>query len=220
MTPVLATSHDAATAVIPVPDGRERVAVFFGGVVPPSHHDQQLAYGAGRTIAKAGFTMRQGGYNGLMELAARGAASVGGQVVAVTLAGKQEWGLANRYVTQVVELPDMGQRLTYFLDDAEVVVAMGGGVGTLHELTAAIWYAGNIRQIPIICVGNTATKLTAYLRREKWLFETPTRPLSFLTAVTNSYSFRESFRRLTDIPQGIEDVEQLEMPERHVRRRM
>ncbi|WP_260867689.1 LOG family protein [Streptomyces sp. SAJ15] len=47
----------------------------------------------------------------------------------------------------------MGARLHAYLDDANLVVAMGGGVGTLHELTAALYYATTIRPLPVRLLG-------------------------------------------------------------------
>lgn len=156
-----------------------RSACFFGGVVPASPAEEDLAHALGWRLAKHGFTLRHGGYNGLMEQAARGAADAGGSVVAVSLRGV-EWGPFNPHVTEVVLADTMGERLDHFLDGADLVVAMGGGVGTLHELTAAIWFAGNIRPVPVWLVGRTAVRLAEFLRREGWLFETSTRPLGFL----------------------------------------
>ncbi|MFD7707530.1 LOG family protein [Streptomyces sp. NPDC059786] len=157
-------------------------ASFFGGVVPASQDEEQLAFGVGVALGRAGFVLRHGGYNGLMEQAARGSASVDGEVVAVTLSDV-DWGEFNPHVTRAVRHPRLGDRLHHFLDDADLVVAMGGGVGTLHELTAAIWYAGNIRPVPVWLTGDTALRLAAFLKSERWLFESPTRPLGFLREI-------------------------------------
>ena len=171
-------------------------ATFFGGVVPASEAEQVLAYSIGRSLAKAGFTLQHGGYNGLMEDAARGAASAAGEIVAVSLVDAN-WGEFNPYVSQALRLPRMGDRIHQFLDTTDVVVAMGGGVGTLHELTAAIWYAGNIRPVPVWLAGATAMRLSSFLRSERWLFEKPTRPLGFLKEIPDAATFGEALSDLT-----------------------
>ncbi|WP_416973904.1 LOG family protein [Streptomyces sp. 4F14] len=169
---------------------RRMTAVFFGGVVPASPDEERLAEDIGEALARAGFTLLHGGYNGLMEAVARGAAAEGGPAVAVTLADKHaEWGAFNPYVTAEVHLPDLGTRLNHYLDTADLVVAMGGGVGTLHELTAALYYAGTVRPVPVWITGPTALGLLAFLKREKWLFETPTRPLGFLSPIASATAF-------------------------------
>jgi uncharacterized protein (TIGR00725 family) len=163
------------------------IATFLGGCVAASAEEEALAYGAGRRVGELGFTFQHGGYNGLMEHAARGAAGTDARIVAVTLRGKEEWGAFNRYVTETIYAKDMGARLAQLIGRADVIVAMGGGVGTLHELTAALWYAGNIRPVPVVLLGPTAYRLARFLRQDRWLYESPTRPLNFLhRALTES----------------------------------
>ncbi|HEX9623273.1 MAG TPA: LOG family protein [Streptosporangiaceae bacterium] len=163
-----------------------RVVTFLGGVQPMSDQDEVLAFATGRYFGELGYTLRHGGYNGLMEDAARGAAEVGANVVALTLAGKEdEWGAFNPYVKEVVHAPNMGARLMRLIDSADVIVGMGGGVGTLHELTAAIYYAGNVRSVPVILAGDAACRLHDFLVADRWLYRSPTRPLDFLHAVTD-----------------------------------
>jgi uncharacterized protein (TIGR00725 family) len=175
---------------------RRPIATFLGGCLAPSANEEGLAYEAGRCIGELGFTFQHGGYNGLMEHAARGAAAAGAPVVAVTLRDKQEWGSLNPYVGRAIYAPDMGTRLGCLIGHADLVVAMGGGVGTLHELTAALWYAGNIRQIPVVTAGATASRLTRFLRSERWLYESPTRPLSFLKNAQTASALRSLLPRL------------------------
>ncbi len=165
-------------------ESRNLRAVFFGGCVPASPLEEHLAFAIGTALAQAQFALLHGGYNGLMEQAARGAAEAGGQVMAVTIEGV-DWGEFNPYVNDAIQLPSMGARLHTFLDDADLVVAMAGGVGTLHELTAALWYAGNIRPVPVAVAGPTAGRLLGFLRTHRWIYASPTRPLDFLHEVNS-----------------------------------
>jgi uncharacterized protein (TIGR00725 family) len=155
------------------------IATFFAGVVPPTG-EEPLAEAAGAALARAGYALRHGGYNGLMEAAARGAARHQGRVTAFTLADRPDWGPLNPHVTDAVYAPTMGARLHAYLDDADLVIAMGGGVGTLHEITAALYYATAIRTVPVRLLGPTAGRLGDFLRADRWLVQTPTRPLDFL----------------------------------------
>ena len=75
-------------------------------------------------------------------------------MVAVTLNGKEEWGSFNDFVTRAIFLDNLGERMNTLLSNAKIVLAMAGGVGTLHEVTAAIWYAGNVRRIPVALIGS------------------------------------------------------------------
>ncbi len=184
--------------------GRQsRTAVFFGWVVPASAEEEHMAEQIGTALAESGFTLVHGGYNGLMEAAARGAATLGGRICAVTLAGKrEEWGGFNEYVTEATHLKTPGERLDHYFDQANLVVAMGGGVGTLHELTAALYYAGNIRPVPVWITGPSALDLLSFLRREKWLFTSPTRPLDFLIEIASTTQFTTELAQLASSPKG------------------
>ncbi|MFE0578116.1 LOG family protein [Streptomyces sp. NPDC058874] len=181
----------------PGPVGEGPTAVFFGGVRPASADEEKLAEEIGRALAEAGYQLLHGGYNGLMEAAARGASSQGAAVTAVTLIDKHDtWGAFNPYATASVHLPDLGTRLNHYLAHADLIVAMGGGIGTLHELTAAVYYATTVRPVPICLAGSTTLRLLAFLREEKWLYETPTRPLSFLHTAGSADAFRSRLTAL------------------------
>ncbi|MFD7496629.1 DNA transporter [Streptomyces sp. NPDC059832] len=101
-------------------------AALFAGVVPPDG-EEPLAEAADADLARAGYALRHGAYNGLMEAAARGAAPHGVPVTAITLADRSDRGALNPYVTSTVYATTIGARLHACLDDADLVVAMGGG---------------------------------------------------------------------------------------------
>ncbi|MCI3928820.1 LOG family protein [Streptomyces sp. AN091965] len=176
--------------------GKNGIAVFLGGVVPPSEAEERMAEQVGGLLAAAGLSLLHGGYNGLMEDVARGAAAKGGIIAALTLAGKRaEWGEFNKHVTEATYLKTLGARLDHYFEHADVVVAMGGGVGTLHELAAALYYGGNIRPIPVWITGPTALNLLSFLRQEMWLFESPTRPLDFISEIPTATDFASVLSR-------------------------
>ena len=170
---------------------------MFAGVVPPDG-EEPLAEAAGAALAHAGYALKHGGYNGLMEAAARGAARHQVPVTAITLADRPDWGALNPFVTTTVYAPTMGARLYAYLDDADLVVAMGGGVGTLHELTAALYYATTIRSLPVRLLGPAACRLSAFLREEGWLTEMPTRPLGFLAELSDAEALAADLKALAD----------------------
>jgi hypothetical protein len=195
-------------------------ASFLGGVLPPSPDEENLAYQAGHRVAELGYKLQHGGYNGLMEHAARGAAEAGAPITAVTLQGKKAWGGFNPYVRDAVYAPDMGARLNTMIGGSDLVIAMGGGVGTLHELTAALWYAGNIRQIPVVAAGAAAIRLIQYLRAERWLYESPTRPLDFLHTAATDAELRTLLGHLAQRSTDRESSSSVPFPDELARRLM
>ncbi|MGW5353371.1 SLOG cluster 4 domain-containing protein [Streptomyces sp. NPDC004031] len=152
---------------------------LFAGVIPRAG-ELALAESVGDVLGRAGYAVLHGGYNGLMEAAARGAARHGVPITAVTLADRPDWGDLNPHVTKTVYAKTLGKRLHAYLDDADLAVVMGGGIGTLHEAAAALYYATCIRTLPVLLIGPAACALSAFLRAQQWLVETPTRPLGFL----------------------------------------
>jgi uncharacterized protein (TIGR00725 family) len=119
------------------------------GVVGPGQADPRLEAAAeevGRLIAEAGAVVVCGGLGGVMAAACRGAAKAGGTSVGI-LPGSDRHE-ANRWVT--VALPTgLGElRNGLVVRASDVLVAVGGGYGTLSEVALAL-KAG----IPVVGLG-------------------------------------------------------------------
>ncbi len=178
---------------------KTKTAVFLGGVAVKSSIESELAFDCGRIIGRYNYTLLHGGYNGLMEDVARGASIEGANVSALTLADKKEWGDFNPFVTKAIYARDFGQRLNNFFSSTDLVIAMGGGIGTLHEIASAIWYAGNIRSIPVIILGTRGKDLIEILKKEEWIYESPTRPLDFLHIANSAEELDTIFSSLNKL---------------------
>jgi uncharacterized protein (TIGR00725 family) len=99
----------------------------------PEH--EALAEDVGRRIAAAGAVLICGGSTGVMEAACRGARRAGGLTVGI-LPGIER-AEANPFVTIAVAT-GMGQaRNTLIVLSADVLIAIGGGYGTLAEIALA-----------------------------------------------------------------------------------
>jgi uncharacterized protein (TIGR00725 family) len=93
------------------------------------------AYEVGRLIAAAGAVLVSGGTTGVMEAASRGAHEAGGLTVGI-IPGVER-SSANKYVD--ISLPTgLGTaRNLIHARGADAIVMVGGGAGTLNELTIA-----------------------------------------------------------------------------------
>jgi uncharacterized protein (TIGR00725 family) len=90
---------------------------------------------AGAAIAEAGAVLVCGGLGGVMEAACRGARSKGG--LTVGLLPSDDRGTANGWV-QVAIATGLGEaRNALIVRSADVVIAIGGGWGTLSEIAFA-----------------------------------------------------------------------------------
>jgi uncharacterized protein (TIGR00725 family) len=107
-------------------------------VAGPGNCDEQtatLAHEVGRGLAEAGFTVVTGGEGGAMEAASRGAREAGGTVVGV-LPGTDR-SRANLYAEVTVVTGIGHARNLAVVASGDVLVAVGGGWGTLSEIALA-----------------------------------------------------------------------------------
>ncbi len=102
----------------------------------PDH--QALAEEVGRLIASAGYTLVCGGLTGVMEAACRGAKAAGGQTLGI-LPGTDRAD-ANPYVDIAIPTGLGQMRNALIALTADVLIAIGGGFGTLAEIGHALRY--------------------------------------------------------------------------------
>jgi len=120
----------------PLPIERARqVAVIGSGRCAEDSQPWRLAEEVGRLLAAAGVTIVCGGGPGVMEAAARGAASAGGDVIGVLPWVEAED--ANPYCTQVVATGIGQARNLAVVASGEAAIAIGGEWGTLSEIALA-----------------------------------------------------------------------------------
>ena len=133
------------------------------------------AYDVGRGIAEAGAVLVSGGTNGVMEAASRGAREAGGLTIGI-LPGTDRAD-ANAFVD--IPLPTgLGTaRNMIYTRACDAVVMVGGGAGTLNELTVA-YQAGT----PIVIVegsGGWADRIRTVLVEGRFLDERGTVTIRF-----------------------------------------
>lgn len=142
---------------------RHIVGVYGSARLPESDPRWVAAFELGAALAEAGYTVATGGYEGVMGAASRGAKSKGGEVLGYTVTS---WdGLeANEAVTRRVDSADLFDRLRLF-SEADLLIALDGGIGTLAEITVA-W---NLLQVsdarPLLLVGDAWVELVDFVRR-------------------------------------------------------
>lgn len=148
---------------------RGDIVTIFGSSSPPPVSDAyQLAFELGKQIAACGWCVCNGGYGGTMEAAAKGADSVGGHTIGVTLSSLRR-GAVNPYIKQEVPTFDLLSRLNTLLRLGKAYVVLPGGTGTLLELSAA-WELTNkslLRRRKIITLGEFWEPLFECIRREQ-----------------------------------------------------
>jgi uncharacterized protein (TIGR00730 family) len=117
------------------------VSVFGTGRVKPDQPVYGFAEQVGRALALAGFTIANGGYRGIMQASAKGAAETGGTVIGVTCSAFKK-SVANEYVTREMTTRSLDERLSTLVKLGRAYVVLPGGTGTLLEL-AMVWELTN-----------------------------------------------------------------------------
>jgi hypothetical protein len=157
--------------------------VVIGDSRPP-RSTLRIAEAIGRSVAELGATLISGGRGGVMAAASRGARRAGGCVVGIVPSTAMEEG--NPWCSVVIPtgLGHARNALTALAGD--VVVAIGGGAGTLSELAFA-WMHGR----PIIVVAGSGGWADALPRRGL-----DTRRSSTITAVADADACTATLRRM------------------------
>ena len=118
------------------PPNEAPVITVFGSSAPRDGDPAYtLARDLGAAIARAGWTVCNGGYAGTMEAASRGAKSAGGTTVGVTCAFFDT--RPNAYTDEEIVAPKLSDRIDILVERADAFVVLPGGTGTLAELGVA-----------------------------------------------------------------------------------
>ena len=133
----------------------EKIVTIFGTArAQPGDPAYELAQETGKLLARAGFTIANGGYGGTMTAAAKGAAEAGGQSIGVTCSAFKS--KANKYITREIITASLDERLDTLIKSGQAYIVLPGGTGTLLEL-AKVWELKNKgfleSQKPIILIG-------------------------------------------------------------------
>ncbi|NIW35232.1 MAG: TIGR00730 family Rossman fold protein [Gemmatimonadetes bacterium] len=117
----------------------ENVCVYCASSTQADTRYQEAAERLGRLLARHGMTVIYGaGGVGSMGKLADGALAEGGRVVGVIPRFMKDLEWYHREVREIVEVDDLHGRKRELLREADAVVALPGGSGTLDELIEAI----------------------------------------------------------------------------------
>ena len=95
----------------------------------------EIAREVGRRVAAKGWILVTGGLSGVMEAASRGANEAGGAVVGILPQGTTE--SANKFVTVPIATNMGHARNVIIAHTADMLIAVGGSMGTLSEIAIA-----------------------------------------------------------------------------------
>jgi len=148
------------------------VTIFGSSQANESEPDYEEARGLGTALAKAGYTICNGGYGGMMEASARGAKEGGGKTIGITT--EDFGGPANRWIDREIRMKKWSERLFKLIETGDAYVVFDGGTGTLVELFV-LWEMSNKKfiQKPILVLGNQLHGLVSRIRKFPHVINNP-----------------------------------------------
>jgi uncharacterized protein (TIGR00730 family) len=146
-------------------DSSPVVTVFGSSRVRPGDTEYDDAQRLGELLGERGWTLCNGGHEGTMEAAARGAKERGGRTIGITISMYQPPN-RNVWLDQEIVAESLFARLERLVTLGEAYVVLRGGIGTLLEL-ALVWnlvQSPQYAQKPILVIGQSWEQVVARLR--------------------------------------------------------
>lgn len=141
---------------------RRVVTVFGSSRVKREDPEYEAARRLGRLLAQHGWTVCNGGHDGTMEAAARGAKEAGGNTIGVSLALYRPAN-KNVWLDQEIVAESLFARLERLITLGNAYVVLRGGIGTLLEM-CLVWNLVQSPEFtgkPIVLVGEAWRSLIA-----------------------------------------------------------
>jgi uncharacterized protein (TIGR00730 family) len=162
---------------------RKVITLFGSSIIRPGDEDYAKAESLGRTLARAGYAICNGGYMGSMEASAKGAKEAGGEAIGVTCEIFSR-RTACPYLTEEQRQPGLLERIGRLIELGDAYIVLGGGIGTLAELFV-VWNLLAIECIPpkpVLMYGNDYDRLLEDLQRTA---EIGPKQMRFIKVVTS-----------------------------------
>ncbi len=143
---------------------QKTVAIFGSGVAKEGSQRFRIAYEIGFLLAKAGFTVVNGGYGGGMLASAKGAKEAGGKTIGVTA---DDFGSTrNQFIDQEIRKKTWQERLHQLIKYGDGYIVLDGGTGTLAELAVVLEMRNKkFHAKPIVVLGRHMESVIRVLKR-------------------------------------------------------
>ncbi len=145
---------------------RPLIVVFGGQRVSEENPLYKEAYRLGSLLARAGYAVATGGYQGVMEAVSRGAWDAGGHVIGYTC-DIFDAMQPNPWLSEERRTPTLTARIERMAREGDAFIALHGGIGTLAEITV-VWnllLVNTLGPKPFLLVGPEWRQVLATFRR-------------------------------------------------------
>jgi len=107
----------------------------------------------GKELSKNGYSVKCGGYQGLMEAISKGVHEVNGECIGMALETFEKIRPENPYLTKKIVYPTMFDRLKALIEGSELFIVQKGSLGTINE-AIMVWtllYVDLLQQKSRLC---------------------------------------------------------------------
>ncbi len=140
----------------------KKIITVFGSSLPKAGEPEyEIAFELGKQLALNGFDVCSGGYQGIMDAVSKGAASVGGKAIGVTVDLFN--AIPSKYLTSEIKCDTLFERIDKLITTGDAYIVLPGGTGTMVELSL-VWEMMNksLTEIkPIVCFGEMWKKIVS-----------------------------------------------------------
>lgn len=145
----------------------KKTITVFGSSRPADGEDEfHAAYKLGKLLARKGFNICTGGYQGIMNAVSKGGYENGAETIGVTING---WGsVPSKYLTKEIKCNNLNDRLAKLVELGDAYVVLQGGTGTLLEL-ALVWEMINKKMLdmkPVVSHSKMWKEITDIIDRQ------------------------------------------------------
>lgn len=137
------------------------ITVFGSSLPKAGEREYEDAYKIGKLLAKNGYNVCTGGFQGTMDAVSKGAKENGTEAIGITVPLFN--AKPSKYLTKEIQCNTLFQRLETLIEYADGFIILPGGTGTLLELSL-VWESINknlIEEKPIACLGEMWNSIIA-----------------------------------------------------------
>jgi len=115
---------------------KKTITIFGSSLPKQTEPEYETAYKLGTELAKRGYNVCTGGYQGIMDAVSKGAVENGAEAIGITV---DLWGaVPSKYLTRKIQCDTLFERITKLVETGDGYVILQGGTGTLLELSI-VW---------------------------------------------------------------------------------
>ncbi|GAB4297756.1 MAG: hypothetical protein Kow0098_22340 [Ignavibacteriaceae bacterium] len=142
------------------------ITIFGSSSPKPGEQQYEDAYRLGKLLAKSGFNICSGGYQGIMDAVSKAAREENREAIGVLV---KNWGaVPSSFLSKQIICDNLTVRIEKLISLADGFVVLRGGTGTLLELSFVWEYLnkGILKNKPVVCHSDMWERIILIMNRQ------------------------------------------------------